>query len=137
MHRETLIAVLLGFAGGILVALFLIIVPKNLPKNDKQATTPTPQPTVVVNKTDLTIDTPSEGQLVSTTDIKVNGKAAPNSQIIVSSPVEDIVTTTNDQGNFSETISLIIGENLLSVTAFNTDGNENKQLKVFSSVTEL
>lgn len=132
MHRETLIAVLLGFAGGILVALFLIILPKNLPKNDKQAITPTPQQSAV-NKSDFTIDAPSEGQLVSTTDIKVNGKAAPNSQIVLSSPVEDIVTTTNDQGNFSETISLTIGENLLSVTVFNPNGNENKQLIVFSS----
>ena len=82
--------------------------------------TPTPTPTVLL----LQITQPIDGAQVSTRDILVSGKTIPGAVVSVS--IDDTVEIANvDQnGNFSVTVNLEEGPNLIEVVASDQLGNE-------------
>jgi len=82
--------------------------------------TPTPTPTVLL----LQITQPIDGAQVSTSAVLVIGKTIPGAVVSVS--IDDIVEIANvDQnGNFSVTVNLEEGPNLIEVVASDQLGNE-------------
>ncbi len=122
MNRETLIAIFLGFTGGILVAFLLVTVPKKLPKFSKETPSPSPkqeqsneQPEI---KVALELTNPENGIVVAGTEIEVSGTTKANTQVVLSGPGEDAVITSDRDGKFSGNLSIYEGENLLSATAY-------------------
>jgi len=138
MNRETLTAIFLGFAGGILVALLLITIPKRLPQAKKQPT-PTPsQQTVIEEKTKMNIESPENNAYIEGESIDVIGSTKGKSKIVVNGPIEDKVTTAGDDGKFKTTIGLADGENNISVSAyFEDDSVVTKSLTIFVSKEAL
>lgn len=127
------IAVLVGLlvAG---VAFFIYqstktIPPSKLPKitiNSPSPTITTPPPTVV-----LTIDQPTDESVVTKKSITISGKTNPDAIIVVNTATDDQVITPVSTGNFTMTVSLGDGENLITFTAINGKGEEvRKQLTV-------
>ena len=80
----------------------------------------TPTPTVLL----LQITQPIDGAQVSTSAVLVTGKTIPDA--VVSASVDDAVEIANvDQnGNFSVTVNLEEGPNLIEVIASDLQGNE-------------
>ena len=80
----------------------------------------TPTPTVLL----LQITQPIDGAQVSTSAVLVTGKTIPGAVVSVS--IDDIVEIANvDQnGNFSVTVNLEEGPNLIEVIASDLQGNE-------------
>ncbi len=77
-----------------------------------------------------TITSPVDGAQVEADTITVEGSVADSGGnplgkeeviVTITSPVETIVATVSEEGFFSETISLISGENLISVTVISGD----------------
>lgn len=122
MNRETIIAILLGFTGGILVAFLLVTVPKKLPQLKKEDNSPTPTQNQPENSqlTDnkLEITTPENGIVVEGEEIEISGTSKANTHIVVSGPSEDIVVTSDENGKFSAKLSIYEGENLFTVTSY-------------------
>lgn len=138
MNRETLTAIFLGFAGGILVALLLITIPKRLPQAKKQAS-PTPsQQTTIEEKTQINIESPENNAYIEGESIDVIGSTKGKAKIVVNGPTEDKVTTTGDDGKFKIKISLLDGENNISVSAYFEDGSVvTKSLTISASKEAL
>ncbi len=138
MNRETLTAIFLGFAGGILVALLLITVPKRLSQGKLQVS-PTPsQQTTTEEKTQINIESPENNAYVEGESVDISGSTKAKSTIVVNGPTEDKVTTAGDDGKFKTTIGLADGENNISVSAYFEDGSlSSKSLTIFASKEAL
>ena len=82
--------------------------------------TPTPTTTVLL----LEITQPKDGEQVSSRDILVSGKTIPGA--VVSASIDDAVEIANveQDGNFSVTVNLEEGPNLIEVVASDQLGNE-------------
>lgn len=67
----------------------------------------------------LDVSSPTSGQTVTTPNIMVEGKTTPNAEVSIND--KDIIADT--LGNFSIPIVLDEGENILSISASNKEGN--------------
>lgn len=86
--------------------------------------TPTPTPTaVVVQKISLSISTPKSGVTVSTATLAVNGKTVAGADVSVG----DLEVKADASGNFSATVTLDEGENILTVVAVDANGDSAEQ----------
>ena len=92
----------------------------------EEETTPSPTPTAL----SLEITQPEDGAEVSTSPINVTGKTIPGA--VVSASIDDTVeiADVDQNGNFSVTVVLEEGPNLIEVIASDQQGNEKS-----SSVT--
>lgn len=139
MNRETIIAIFLGFAGGILIAFLLITLPKRLPVSKKENLTPAPQ---LQNQQDdkpiISIESPENESLVEGEEVEVKGTTKANSLVVVSGPSEDSVLTPDTNGKFSTRLVLYEGQNLINITVYLEDGKvASNELIVFASKETL
>lgn len=136
MKKELLfgaIVILIVLAGGIRVLTKSSLLPKSSPSNMNQQTSDSSLPTTspnsdagtsnqLANTTDpgmsLTVTQPSTNQTVTTGSVVVSGKSTPNADISVNE--KDI--KADAQGNFSTSVSLDEGENVITVVAVNEFG---------------
>lgn len=127
------IVILIVLAGGIRVLTKSSLLPKSSLLNTNQQTSDSSLPTTstnsdtgtsnqLANTTDpgmsLTVIQPSTNQTVTTNSVVVSGKSAPNADISVNE--KDI--KADAQGNFSTSVSLDEGENVITVVAVNEFG---------------
>ncbi len=139
MNRETLIAIFLGFAGGILVALLLIIVPRKVAKTNDNVT-PTPSPSQETNQQDseLTITAPENQTLIEDSKVVISGTTKPDTKLILLGPSTDLIFTADNNGAYSQEVDIYEGENLITITAYLQDGKLiSKNLTVFSTQEKL
>lgn len=139
MNRETLIAILLGFTGGILVAFLLVTLPKRLPQLKKDSTSPTPTQSQVSpdNQDDKKIEVtnPENGIVVEGEEIEITGITLSNTFVVVNGPNEDVVVTSDNEGKFSAKLGVLDGENLFTVTAYPENENPlTTNVSVFATV---
>ena len=94
----------------------------------EEETTPSPSPTPTALSLEIT--QPEDGAEVSTSPINVTGKTIPGA--VVSASIDDTVeiADVDQNGNFSVTVVLEEGLNLIEVIASDQQGNEK-----YSSVT--
>lgn len=126
MKREAVIVGLFGLGLGLLAAWGIWTFrgkaaprPAEITGPTTATTTLTPQPTAPAA---LTLTLPEDQSVTGEQVATVSGKTASGSQIVVSSPVEDKITTADTQGNFQSQISLEEGENEIIVTAYLPNG---------------
>lgn len=139
MNRETLIAIFLGFAGGILIAFLLITLPKRLPQAKKENLTPAPaKQTQEDKKIIISIESPENESLVEGEEVEVKGTTKEKSLIVISGPNEDKVVTSGDDGKFSTKLVVYEGQNLITFTLYLEDGTlATHELTVFASKETL
>ena len=98
----------------------------------EEETTPSPSPSPSPTPTALSLEItqPEDGAEVSTSPINVTGKTIPGA--VVSASIDDTVeiADVDQNGNFSVTVVLEEGPNLIEVIASDQQGNEK-----YSSVT--
>lgn len=143
MNRETLIAVFLGFAGGILIALLLITLPKKINFDFKQKSNSSPTPTNQQAKQEeskpvILIESPQNESLIEGKETTIKGKTKENSLVVISGPSEDQVVQSDENGNFSAPVKVYEGENLINLTVYLAgDQTASYQLKVFATSENL
>lgn len=139
MNRETLIAIFLGFAGGILVAFLLIAVPKKIPKINKTAISPTPkQEQITQEPTQFAINSPEDGLITTESEVTVSGTAPNGTQIVINGPSDDKVLTVDKEGKFESKISVYEGENIINITAYSENSSPLSEIrKVYTTTQEL
>lgn len=82
--------------------------------------TTTPKP---VSQISLQVIQPTSGQVLSAATVNVSGKTVANADVSVND--KDLKADT--MGNFSTMVNLDEGDNPISVTAFDADGNTSEQ----------
>jgi hypothetical protein len=108
------VAVLIGLlAAGI--AFYFYQSTKTLPPSNQitvNAPTPTqtPKPTVYIS-----LNTPDDETIVASKTLTINGKTNPNATIIIYTNADQQVIQPSSQGDFSTTLTLDDGENLLKL----------------------
>lgn len=124
----------LGFA---FATFFLYQTHKALPQKEVlQATTlvhanPTPTPLIY-----LTVDSPTDEEVVNSKVVTVSGRTIPQATIVVITPTNQQIVTPTRTGTF--TLSTTIGddENQVEITAIAPNGEESKITRTISFTTQ-
>ncbi|MEK7534750.1 MAG: hypothetical protein AAB600_05500 [Patescibacteria group bacterium] len=129
------IATLIGlmFAG---VAFYFYESSKDLPPSTIKKIsivqpTPTPKPSIF-----LSLDRPKDEEVVSKKVITISGKTIPEAIVsIIAQNSQDIITPALN-GDFSTTINVEDGQNLIEITAIAPNGESAKALRTVTFSTE-
>lgn len=92
---------------------------------------PTPKPSVL-----LTVDEPKDESIYDTKVVKVSGKTEPDAIIVVMTQSNEEVLNPSKNGDFSTTITLDFGANLMQITAVGKNGDTNTIERTVSYTNE-
>ncbi|MGA2967727.1 MAG: hypothetical protein ABSD69_00955 [Candidatus Levyibacteriota bacterium] len=129
------VAVLIGLlAAGI--AFYFYQSTKTLPPSNQitvNAPTPTqtPKPTVYIS-----LNTPDDETIVASKTLTINGKTNPNATIIIYTNADQQVIQPSSQGDFSTTLTLDDGENLLKLMSILPGGEATTIQRTVTYSTE-
>jgi hypothetical protein len=107
------------------------ISPSHIPTITLNNPTPTPQANIF-----LSIEQPADESVTDKRSITITGKTTPDATIILNSDTDDQIVTPSAMGAFSITTTISDGENLLTFTAVNKNGDETKKIITVTSSTE-
>jgi len=126
MKKETSVAVFLGIFFGLILGLFLIFKNKQQQLETTKSLTPKAKVTVTViplkkdNVQFFTIEKPSDGIVVDSDKIYIEGKASIGSTIVIQSAVSQL-TTKVTKDKFKIEFPLALGENIIGITTYPKD----------------
>ena len=94
-----------------------IVAPSNTKVISFASPTPTPAPSIF-----LTLDRPKDEEVVTSKILIISGKTNSNAAVVVmTDSFEDVITPSNN-GDFSTTVSIDDGQNIVEVTAIAPNG---------------
>jgi hypothetical protein len=141
MKKEVVIAIIGGFVLGLIITFGIATAQQSIhssqPSTTTNSITPTPPPPPPSHT--LFINTPSPNSVNHAAQLMVSGSSSPNSYVGVVSTSDRNSTIADAQGNFSLTIELTSGANILDVTSFNESGQSTtRQIKtVYAPIINL
>lgn len=94
-----------------------------LPKQEAPAPSTSSLPPVKPAFT-LTLESPSDGEVITDNQITIRGKTSPNTPVVFYTEESENSVESDAKGQFEGTVSLQSGLNTLTVTAFSQDGEE-------------
>ena len=92
---------------------------------------PTPRPTVYISLTN-----PDDETIVSSKTLTISGKTNPGATIIIYTTSDQQVIQPSTQGDFSTTLTLDSGENLLKITSILPSGETTNLNRTVTFSTE-
>ena len=137
MRKEVILAVIIGvLLGGVILYGINLANNSAKPASNEEKTEETntnPTSTNPSNSSKLiSITTPQDNAVVTDATISLKGTTKPNQNIAIVSESDDILTTSDSNGNFSSSINLINGENTISITVV-----DDRQSTSSSSITVI
>lgn len=127
MTKEKLILSVVAIFIGLLAASIIFYLyqgtkslPKELQKTVFVKPTETPKPLVL-----LVVDEPKDEKIYDTKVIKIIGKTEPDALIVILTENSEDVLNPAKNGDFSTTVTLENGANLIQITAVNKKGETN------------
>lgn len=117
------VAVLIGLLAASAIFYFYQqtkVISKDLQKTVLTRPSPTPKPSVI-----LTVDEPADEKIYDTKIVKISGKTEPDALIVILTENSEDVLNPAKNGDFSTTISLENGTNLIQITAVGKNGDTN------------
>lgn len=131
----SVIAILVGlFVAGIVFYFFQMANAK--PGTKKKESSLLPSPTPSTEAPNITITSPEEEIVVDTDSVKLEGKAPVGTTVVISMENGQNVVIPDTQGNFSDTLSLEDGVNLIHITAIHPNGKSESIIRTISYSTE-
>jgi len=130
MRKEVLIAIIIGFGLGLVITFGIWTANKALKENAPTTTaepeiseeTPSPVPAV-----ELIITSPEDNTISETETIEVSGQTSAGAIIAIVYPEGEKILEADEKGNFTSEISLVGGDNLIEISAFNRQGDQTKK----------
>ena len=143
MKKEVVLAIALGFGLGLIITFGIWTANKSLKKIKEQKTEVSTQvlPTPEISNApkpeefSLTLDTPENESISNKDTIVVTGKTSPAATVVIVFEDDEIITTANESGSFSQEIDLIGVYNTIVITAFDKDGNAASDSRVVTYTT--
>lgn len=74
----------------------------------------------------LNLDSPDDDLMVFNSSVVVSGKTLPNIYVLVSSDSDDFIIKSKEDGTFSGDLELELGQNELTVSAFDSSGDSRE-----------
>lgn len=127
MTKEKIILAVVAILGGLLVAtaaFYLYQQTKVLPPSQQKTVSvnpsPSPKPQVL-----LSLEEPKDESIADNRVVKISGKTDPNALIMILTDSDQQVLNPSQTGDFSTTITINNGANLIQVTAMEKNGDTN------------
>ena len=138
MKKETVIAIMLGIAFGVVVAVVMVVKTKDqqIDKVKPMNSTLHITPTISVNNTQfqpLQITAPETGVIVDKNSVLITGKASKDALLVIQSPIKTMVMKITSE-SFSADFPLAFGENVITVSEYQKDTQavaQEKELKIY------
>lgn len=127
MKKEVVIAVLIGLTMGLIITFGLYrvrtsLLPSNSDRPVPQQLKPTPTAEAVTNGADLTVLNPPDGYVSAEADLTVTGSTTPNSYVVLFVNDDDYISTADETGNFSFSVTLDDNSSVLTIHALDESG---------------
>lgn len=142
MRKEVILAIIIGFALGLVITFGIWTANKALTKNktqtpDQETTTQvdvvTPTPSFF-----LEVSSPEDQSLSNEAKITLSGKTQPGATVVVAYETAEDIVDADENGAFASNITLVAGTNEIIITAFDANGNQvNKTVNVVYSTTKI
>lgn len=145
MNRDALLATIIGFGIGLVIAGIVFMGPAiagNLPnfklpnlsfftkmlEKKTPSTTPTPTPT---NPSDLTIESPLAESIEPKNETLISGTTHPNATVVLEGTTSESVATANAKGAYAGKLTLSEGKNEIVVTSYSDKGVFSQTVTVY------
>ena len=133
MKKDVLSALILGFLLGALVALIIVRLPSIIKRSDSSKLSINNEkttPSVIIEKTAITIDKPKDLTIFGNSQVEISGKAQKAKVLTVESYKTSLILIPDENGNFKATVDLVEGGNPLIISG--NDGNGNDEIKTLN-----
>lgn len=142
MRKEVIIAIILGFALGLVITFGIWKANKALKKEEVEEVpvvveqvTPEPTPIPVFA---LEIFSPIDEAIVDEDSLTITGKTSPGAVVAVISEEGEEIVEVDTAGNFEVEVELVSGINEFEITAFGEEGDEaTQEISVVFSTAEI
>lgn len=142
MRKEVLIAIIIGFALGLVITFGVWTANRAIKETAPQKEgsteevkepTPTPAPQLP-----LIVTTPKDNSIIDEEKIEVTGKTAPQAIVVILYQEGEKILEADEKGNFNTEITLVGGDNKIEISAHDQEGDEITQiLTVVYSTAEI
>ncbi len=133
MKKEVIIAIVFGVGLGLTVAFFMVRQIRTMELGSgsqiKTNTGKVKLANVLQNAQNLEIAAPASDAVVDQSSIQIKGKGEPGSLLVIQSVAKEAVEKLK-KAEFSVTVPLIVGENIISITMYPEDKTVRTQTKV-------
>lgn len=141
MRKEVIIAIILGFALGLVITFGIWKAnkalrreaPEEIPVVEEVVPEPTPTPAFT-----LEIISPEDEGISAEDKITITGKTGPGSVVAVAYEKGEEIVEADSAGNFEVEVDLVSGINEIEITAFSLEGDEaSASLNIVYSTAEI
>ncbi len=142
MKKEVLIAIIIGFALGLLITFGIwtankAILTKSEAQPEEKEAKEIVEPTPPIGFT-LNILSPQDEALIDTNKAEIKGSSVAAAIIVIAAENEEKIIEADENGSFATEVSLVRGINEITITAFNQEGEKTSQtLNVVYSTAEI
>ncbi len=139
MKQERVILSFIMVVIGLLVAGVAFYVyqgTKTIPGSKTTVSVATPTPTPIGASVYLSLNSPVNESVVDNKTVTVSGKTTPDATIVIITNSDQKVVQPSGQGDFSTTVIITSGTNLIRVTAFGSDGQSETMQRTITYSTE-
>ncbi len=138
MKKESVIAIFFGIIFGALVAIFLLAKNKEFQLTKTKTIAPTEKlgkiaKNVIVDQKTLEILEPKDGLISDSKTVTIKGKADKGALIVIQSPIKETILK-NEKDQFSVLFPLVLGENVIKVSAHLKDTQarpQERELRIY------
>lgn len=139
MKKETIIAIILGVAAGLGVAVIMINKAREYQMTGNQTLSASLQltPKVSINNTQLQpleISEPENGSISAIKTVDIKGKGGKDALLIVQSPIKTIIEKLESDTIDIKKFPLSLGENTIRISLYSKDSkgsSQEKELKIY------
>ena len=136
MRKEVSVAILLGFGIGLLVVFGIITAqtalkqhPQNTKSGQGTGITPTPgTPQASASAHAITLTDTQDGQVFSDPSSSISGTTTPLSHVAITTEQDQFFVDADSEGKFSQSITLVSGENEIHLVSFSPSGERAEQV---------
>lgn len=144
MKKETVFAIFLGLAFGGIMAVFISFKSKEIELGKNKVIAPPKERITSANSSgigilSLELTEPADKAIFESNFIRIKGKAAKDSLMIIQSPIKDLIVQ-NKQEKFDLEFPLALGENSIKIVVYPKEKQfrpQEKIIKVYFIDSEL
>lgn len=142
MKKDVVVAILVGFLLGVVVALTASNLPKIIGENLKKSKAlPIVSPTPLATSTSIlefAVEEPKDESVSDSKTLSITGLTRPNQTVVLASETDHDVLTADSSGRFASKLDLIEGVNRIYITVYDAAGNSAaKTLNIYYTTEKL
>lgn len=141
MNKDAILATIIGFVIGLCITGLVLLGPRlakylpklsiHLPTLSLSQAKPSPTPSPKQKPFTLTIDSPIAESIESNSDLLVSGTTAGSSTVVIVGNTNDSIAKATSDGKYAGKVTLVEGENDITVTSYNKKDHAAQMVKVY------